>query len=97
MDESSADFYAALRKLATYCEFGGTLEKTLYDRFVCGLHHEARQHQLLTEHALTYQNSLDIAKVMEAGDSTTTSSKTREATINTVLHRGSPGTERITC
>ena len=55
MNESTADFDAALRKLATYCEIGGTSEKTLRDRFVCGLHHEAMQCQLITDHALTYQ------------------------------------------
>ena len=52
-DESIAEFDAALRKLATHCEFGETLEETLRDRFVCGLRHEATQRRLLTEHALT--------------------------------------------
>ena len=63
VDESTANFDAALRKLATYCEFRGALEKILRDRFVCGLCHEATQHQLLTQHALTYQKALDIARV----------------------------------
>ena len=36
-DESIAEFDAALRKLATHCEFGETLEEALRDRFVCGL------------------------------------------------------------
>ena len=40
MEESIADFDAALRKLTTYCEFGGTLEESFHDRLVCGLHHE---------------------------------------------------------
>ena len=68
VDESIADLDAALRKLATYCEFGGTLEETLHDRFVCGLCHEAAQCQLLTEHVLTYQKALDAAKGLEAAD-----------------------------
>ena len=54
MDESIANFDAALRKLATYYEFGGTLKETLRDQFVCGLRHEAMQRRLLTEHALTW-------------------------------------------
>ena len=97
VNESIADFDAALRKLAAYREFGGTLEETLRDRFVCGLRHEAMQSRLLTEHALTYQNALDIAKGMEAADSNTRSLTTREPPINKVLHWASPGTERKTC
>ena len=54
MDESIAEFDAALRKLTTYCELGGTLEETPHDWFVCSLRHEATQCWLLTEHALTY-------------------------------------------
>ena len=48
MDESIADFDAVLRKLATYCEFGGTSEETLRDRFVCGLCHEAMHAPLVS-------------------------------------------------
>ena len=73
VDKSIAYFNAALQKLATYCEFGGTLEQTLSDRFVCGLCHEATQCRWLTEHALTYQKTLDIVKGMQAADSNTIS------------------------
>ena len=54
MEESIDDFDAVLQKLATYCKFGGTLEETLRDWFVCGLRHEPMPRWLLTEHALTY-------------------------------------------
>ena len=97
VDESIADFDAALQKLSTYCEFGGTLEETLRDRFVCGLCHEATQRRLLTDPALTYQNALDIAWGMEAVDSNTRSLKTRKLPINKVFHWVSPGTERKHC
>ena len=86
VDESITDFVAALRKLASYCKFGGSLDETLCDCFVYGLRHETTQHQLLTEHALTYQQALDIAKGMEAADSNVRSSKTWEPPINNVLH-----------
>ena len=43
VDETIAVLDAALRNLATYCEFGGTLEEILLDRFMCGLRHEATQ------------------------------------------------------
>ena len=95
--ESVAEFDAALRKLATHCEFGETLEETLRDRFVCGLRHEATQRRLLTEHALTYTKALEIAKGMEAADSNTISLKIREPPINKVLHPTLQGTGRKTC
>ena len=94
MDESITEFDAVLRNLATYCEFGGTLEETLHDQFVCGLLHGATQCRLLTAHDFTYKMTLDIAKGMEAADSNTISSKTRERSVNKVLHRASPGTVR---
>ena len=62
--ENIAKFDAALRKLATHNEFGGTLKETLRDRFVCGL-------RLLTEHDLTYAKVLEIATGMEVADSST--------------------------
>ena len=65
MDESIAKFDAALQNLKTYCEFGRTLEEALRDRLVRGLHNEATQCKLLTEHDLTYQKALDIAKGMD--------------------------------
>ena len=97
VDESVAKFDAALQKLATSCKFGGTLEETLRDRFVCGLCNEATQGRLLTEHELTYQKALGIAKGMEAADSNTISLKTQKLPISKVLHRASLGTERKTC
>ena len=61
-----------------------------------GLRHEATQCRLLTELVLTYQNTLDIAKGMQAADSNTRLLKTRELPINKVIHRASPGKERKT-
>ena len=51
-DESNVEFDAALRKLATPCEFVEKLEETLRDRFVYGLQHEATQHRLIVKHEL---------------------------------------------
>ena len=52
--ESIAQYDAALRKFATHCEFKGTLEEALCDRFVSGLCHEAIQCCLLAETTLIY-------------------------------------------
>ena len=95
-DESIAEFDAALQNLATLCEFGGTLEEALRDRFVCALRNEATQRKLLTVHDLIYQKALETAKGMEAVEIYSISLKTREMPINKVPNRASPGTERKT-
>ncbi len=51
--ETIADYEAALRNLAKYCEFEAYLEQALRDRFVCGIRNEAIRRRLLTEKALT--------------------------------------------
>ena len=96
-EEGIAEFDAALRSLATHCEFGDTLEETLRDRFVCGLRHEATQRRLLMEHDLTYQKALEIAKGMEAADSNTAALKNHEPLVHKVKDRVPQATERKTC
>ena len=73
--ETIAEFDAALRKLATHCLFGGALEDTLRDRFVCGLRHESIQRRLLSEKDLKYRDALGIARAMETADRNTKSLK----------------------
>ena len=92
--ESVADFDAALRKLAIHCEFGGTLEDTLRDRFVCGLRHDAMQLRLLSEKALTYTKAVDIARAMEAADAETKSFKATESAVRTFHSRQPRAQER---
>ena len=79
--ESLVDFDAALRKLATHCEFGATLEDTLRDRFVCGLRHEPIQRRLLSEKDLTYAKAMEVARAMEATNTNAKSFKTVEPAI----------------
>ena len=67
-DETISDFDAALRKLAIHCQFGDTLQEMLRECFVCGLHHHAIQHRLLSESDLTYKKALEILQEMEAAD-----------------------------
>ena len=45
--ESIVNYDAALRKLATHCQFGTTLEEALRDCFVCGLWHDTIQRHSL--------------------------------------------------
>lgn len=79
--ESVANFDAALRKLATHCQFAANLEDSLRDRFVCGMRHQAMQRRLLSEKDLTYRKAVEIAHVMEAADRDTKAFKPQEQTI----------------
>ena len=79
--ESIADYDASLRKLASQCSFGDSLEEALRDRFVCGLRHEAIQRRLLSEADLTYAKAMEIASGMEAADRDTKSHKGSEAVL----------------
>ena len=79
--ETIADYDAALRKLATHCQFGETLEDTLRDRLVCGLRHETIQRRLLSEKALTYHKAMETARAMEAADTNAKAFKSSEPAI----------------
>ena len=80
--ETIKDFDATLRRLATHCEFGATLEDTLRDRFICGLRHETIQRRLLSEKDLTYTKALDLARAMESADSQMKAFKSTEPAIH---------------
>ena len=67
--KSNVDYDVSLRKLASQCKFGDSLEEALCDCFVCGLRHEAIQRRLLPEADLSY------AKAMEAADRDTKGSE----------------------
>ena len=67
-EESIAEFLAALRRLATHCQFGDHLEDSLRDRLVCGLRSESIQKKLLSEADLTLQRALEIAQGMESAE-----------------------------
>lgn len=77
----------ALRKLATHCQFGATLEEALRDGFVWGLRHDTIKRRLLSETTLTYNKALDIAKGMEAGDQKTKVFRMPERTIKALSDR----------
>ena len=59
--ESIVDFVAELRRLATNCKFGTSLDDALRDRFVCGLKSEDIQKRLLTEKELTMKGAVELA------------------------------------
>ena len=65
-DENIAAFMADLRRMATDCEFGATLDDGLRDHFISGLRSEAMHKHLLTEDKLTFPQALEISTGMEA-------------------------------
>ncbi len=64
--ETATQYDAALRKLATHCQFTNYLEEALRDRFVCGLRDGAVQRRLLSEKELSLAKAMDLAVSMEA-------------------------------
>lgn len=59
--ETVAVYIAELRRLAIHCD------KTLKDRFVCGLKQEHIQKKLLVEPNLTLEKTIQTAVAMETG------------------------------
>ena len=67
-EESVAEFFAELRRLAMHCDFKTHLNEALRDRLVCGLHNSSIQKKLLTEVELDLEKAVKIAQGMEAAD-----------------------------
>ena len=95
--ESIADYDASLRKLASQCKFGDSLEEALRDRFVCGLRHEAIQRRLLSEVDLSYAKAMEIASAMEAADRDTKSLKGSEAILGKLQGLTGKGKDSQAC
>ena len=66
--ESIADFIVALKKLSIHCNFGVYLNRTLRDRFVCGLNYEKIQNRLLNTADLTFKLACETARAMEMSE-----------------------------
>ena len=62
-EETTAQFVAAMRKLAASCQFGDFL---LRDQLVCRLKDEATQTRLLSEANLTLDSAIELAQRMES-------------------------------
>ena len=88
--ESIAQYVVELRRLATYCEFTGYLEKALRDRFVCGIRNEGIQRSLLTEKNLTLARAIELAQGMEMAEKNVQSFKGTEAPIQKIRQSVTP-------
>ena len=67
-EETVAQFVAELRRLATHCNFGGSLHEAIRDRLVCGmkLSLEGAQKKLLSISELTLDKAVQVASSYEA-------------------------------
>ena len=69
--ESVGDYVLALKRLAVHCNYGEFLDRTLRDRFVCGLRNPKIQNKLLNTEHLTFEKAWRIAKAMEMAERNT--------------------------
>lgn len=67
MSENVKDYVANIRKLAIDCNFSD-LDRTLRDRFVCGVRDRNIQKQLLQQSSLTFEQAIKLAQAIETAD-----------------------------
>ena len=88
LDETVADFVAALRRLAEHCQFNDMLQEMLRDRFVCGINNSVIQKRLLAEPDLTLTKAISVAQAAEIADTgvkelqSSTACATNEKTVH---------------
>ncbi|XP_046868462.1 uncharacterized protein LOC124460906 [Drosophila willistoni] len=80
IDESVANYMAALKTLAVDCKFGAALDRMLRDRFLCGMKDEGLQKSLLAEADLTIQRAMERATSSEAAAHALAMRNTAEST-----------------
>ena len=64
-EESIAQYVAALRSLAEFCNFEDSLSKMLKDRLVIGVQDSHIQRRLLAEKALSFDKAFELAQSLE--------------------------------
>ena len=60
-----AEYVAALRKAAEFCNYGDSLSKMLRDHLVCSITDTSVQKQLLAEKDLTLDKAISLAQSVE--------------------------------
>ena len=63
--ESVVEYVAALRKIASRCDYAGELENNLRDQLVIGIGNSATQAKMLLDSALTLEKAVKIASSEE--------------------------------
>lgn len=81
--ENISDFVAALRNMAEYCNFWGSLEDMLRDRLVSGINNERIQRRLLSEVDSTFKKGYEIALSLETTSQHMADLQSTPSTLNT--------------
>ena len=79
VNESIADYLAALPQLATHCAFANFLDDALRDHLVCELRSSVIQKRLLSEKELMLATAVELAQSMEAAEANVTKLQSGEA------------------
>ena len=66
--ETVAEYVAALRKAAEFCDYGDSLSEMLRDRLVCGITDTSVQKRLLAEKDLTLDKAVSLAQSVEIAE-----------------------------
>ena len=81
VNESIADYLAALRQLTTHCAFANFLDDALRDHLVCGLRSLAIQKRLLSEKELMLATAVKLAQSMEVAEANVTKLQSGEVSV----------------
>ena len=65
LDDNMSDYIAALKKIATQCEYGDHLEENICDQLVCGVRDEGITNKVLQEVDLDYTKAITLATQIE--------------------------------
>eukprot|EP00731_Ephydatia_muelleri_P020829 Em0013g556a len=80
--ETVGQFFAELRRLSEYCEFGGSLDEMLRDRLVCGLRDVRVQRRLFAEPKLTFTKAFELAQAAELAEKSSQDISRAGASVN---------------
>ena len=87
LDESVADYVAALRRLAANCAFGDMLDEMLQDRVVCGMNNSTIQKRLLAQPELMSTKAVAVAQATEIADTGVKELQSSTVTASSVFPR----------
>ncbi|XP_039762474.1 uncharacterized protein K02A2.6-like [Pararge aegeria] len=90
VNETVAQFAAALKHLDRDCEFKDNLEENLRDQFVCGLSSESTRQRLFCEDSVTFTVAFKKAVALEAAanDAVVVEQRPAEGAVHAVQARG---------
>lgn len=64
-DESISEYLVALKKMATTCNFGATLNDRLHDMLICGITSKNIRERLISDDSHTFEQAVSLALAIE--------------------------------